>query len=87
MAVNDGRSVVILDHDRAGPSAVVLRLTAACDPAGAVQMPSPAPGVRRYKRAGLGTGEFMATWYDLFPGGLSDLPTALHQRRQGVVRR
>jgi hypothetical protein len=63
VAVNDGRSVVILDHDRAGPSAVVLRLTAACDPAGAVQMPSPAPGVRRYKRAGLGTGEFMATWY------------------------
>jgi hypothetical protein len=69
VAVNDGRSVVILDHDRAGPSAVVLRLTAACDPTGAVQMPSPAPGVRRYKRAGLGTGEFMATWYDLFPGG------------------
>ena len=39
MAVNDGRSVVTLNHDRAGPSAVVLRLTAACDPAGAVQAP------------------------------------------------
>jgi hypothetical protein len=69
VAVNDGRSVVILDHDRAGPSAVVLRLTATCDPAGAVQMPSPAPGVRRYQRARPSTGEFMATWYDLFPGG------------------
>ncbi|HEV8278726.1 MAG TPA: hypothetical protein VGQ26_23945 [Streptosporangiaceae bacterium] len=69
MAVNDGRSVVTLNHDRAGPSAVVLRLTAACDPAGAVQAPSPAPGVRRYQLAGAGTGEFTATWYDLFPGG------------------
>ena len=29
----------------------------------------PAPGVRRYQRAGPRTGEFRATWYDLFPGG------------------
>jgi hypothetical protein len=69
VAVNDGRSVVTLDHDRAGASAVVLRLTAACDPAGAAQAPSPAPRVRRYQRAEPGTGEFRATWYDLFPGG------------------
>jgi tRNA A-37 threonylcarbamoyl transferase component Bud32/membrane-associated phospholipid phosphatase len=69
VAVNDGRSVVIFNHDQAGPSAVVLRLTAACDPAGAVQAPSPAPGVRRYQRAGPRSGEFRATWYDLFPGG------------------
>ena len=69
VAVNDGRSVVTLNHDRAGPSAVVLRLTAACDPAGAAQAPSPAPRVRRYQRAGPSTGEFRATWYDLFPGG------------------
>jgi hypothetical protein len=69
VAVNDGRSVVTLNHDRAGPSAVVLRLTAACDPAGAVQAPSPAPGVRRYQTVGPRTGEFRATWYDLFPGG------------------
>ena len=58
-----------LNHDRAGSSAVVLRLAAACDPAGAVQTPSPAPGVRRYQRAERGTGEFGATWYDRFQGG------------------
>ena len=69
VAVNDGRSVVIFNHDQASPSAVVLRLTAACDPAGAVRAPSPAPGVRRYQRAGPRTGESRATWYDLFPGG------------------
>jgi hypothetical protein len=69
VAVNDGRSVVTLDHDRAGASAVVLRLTAACDPAGAVQTSSPTLGVRHYQRAGPRTGEFNATWYDLFRGG------------------
>jgi hypothetical protein len=63
VAVNDGRSVVTLNHDRAGPGAVVLRLTAACDPARAVQAPAPAPGVRRYQRVGPRTGEFRATWY------------------------
>jgi hypothetical protein len=61
--------VVTLNHDRAGPSAVVLRLTAACDPAGAVQTSSPAPGVRRYQRAAPRAGGFAATWYDLFQGG------------------
>jgi membrane-associated phospholipid phosphatase/tRNA A-37 threonylcarbamoyl transferase component Bud32 len=69
VAVNDGRSVVTLNHDRAGSSAVVLRLTAACDPAGAVQTSSPAPGVRRYQRAERRSGEFGATWYDWFQGG------------------
>ena len=44
VAVNDGRSVVTLNHDRAGPSAVVLRLTAACDPAGAALRRPRRPG-------------------------------------------
>jgi membrane-associated phospholipid phosphatase/tRNA A-37 threonylcarbamoyl transferase component Bud32 len=69
VAVNDGRSVVTLDHDRAGGSAVVMRMTAACDPAGAVQAPSPAPGVRRYLRAEGSAAAFSATWYDRFQGG------------------
>ena len=36
VAVNNGRSVITLDHDRAGAAALVVRLTAACDPSGAV---------------------------------------------------
>ena len=61
VAINDGRSVVALDHDRAGSRAVVVRLTAACDPAGAGGPPLPATEPR--------TGEFRATWYDRFQGG------------------
>jgi hypothetical protein len=70
VTVNDGRSVLTLNHDRAGDAAMVARLTAACDPGGAVEGPSPTDGVRHYQqtesRAG---GEFTATWYDQFAGG------------------
>jgi tRNA A-37 threonylcarbamoyl transferase component Bud32/membrane-associated phospholipid phosphatase len=70
VAVNDGRSVLTLDHDRAGDDALVVRLTAACDPGGAVEGPSPITGVRHFQRIESGTGgAFGATWYDQFPGG------------------
>jgi hypothetical protein len=69
VAVNDGRSVITLDHDRAGAAALVVRLTAACDPSGAVQGPSATTGVRHSQRIQSPTGEFTATWYDQFPGG------------------
>jgi hypothetical protein len=69
VAVNDGRSVLTLDHDRAGDAALVVRLAAACEPAGAVEGPSPVEGVRHFQRIESSTGEFRATWYDRFPGG------------------
>jgi tRNA A-37 threonylcarbamoyl transferase component Bud32 len=69
IAVNNGRSVITLNHDRAGKGALVLRLTAACDWAGAVQVPSPIAGVWRYQRTQAHPGQFSTTWYDLFPGG------------------
>jgi hypothetical protein len=50
VAVNNGRSVLTLDNDRAGIGAVEVRLTAACDPAGASEAPSAPAGVRRYQR-------------------------------------
>jgi hypothetical protein len=70
VAVNDGRSVLTLDHDRAGDAALVVRLTAACDPGGAVEGPSPTEGVRHFQRIESSSGGgFGATWYDRFPGG------------------
>jgi tRNA A-37 threonylcarbamoyl transferase component Bud32 len=69
VTVNDGRSVITLNHDRAGAGALVVRLTAACDSGGAVQGPSATTGVRHYQRIQSSTGEFTATWYDQFPGG------------------
>jgi tRNA A-37 threonylcarbamoyl transferase component Bud32 len=70
VTVNDGRSVLTLDHDRAGDGALVVRLTAACDRAGAVEGPSPITGVRHFQRTESSAGGgFAATWYDQFPGG------------------
>jgi tRNA A-37 threonylcarbamoyl transferase component Bud32 len=69
VAVNNGRSLITLDHDRAGNAALVVRLTAACDPNGAVEGPSATTGVRHYQRIESPTGQFTATWYDQFPGG------------------
>jgi membrane-associated phospholipid phosphatase/tRNA A-37 threonylcarbamoyl transferase component Bud32 len=69
VTVNDGRSVLTLNHDRAGDAALVVRLTASCDPGGAVEGPSQTTGVRRYQQIESRSGEFTATWYDQFPGG------------------
>jgi tRNA A-37 threonylcarbamoyl transferase component Bud32 len=69
VAVNNGRSVITLDHDRAGASAVVVRLAASCDTTGTVQTPSPTQEVRRYQRVDRATDAFGATWYDRFAGG------------------
>jgi tRNA A-37 threonylcarbamoyl transferase component Bud32/membrane-associated phospholipid phosphatase len=69
VAVNDGRSVLTFNHDRAGNAALVVRLTASCAPGGAVEGPSHTAGVRHYQRIESRSGEFTATWYDQFPGG------------------
>jgi tRNA A-37 threonylcarbamoyl transferase component Bud32 len=65
----NGWSGFTLDHDRAGNRAVVVRLTPACDPGGATEMPSQRPGVRHYEQTERTTDRFVATWYDQFPGG------------------
>jgi hypothetical protein len=39
----NGWSGFTLDHDRAGGAAMIVRLTATCDPAGATQRPSTRP--------------------------------------------
>jgi tRNA A-37 threonylcarbamoyl transferase component Bud32 len=93
VTVNDGRSVIPLNHDRAGTGALVVRLTAHCDPQEATQITSNQPQVRRYQRIDRLTPRFEATHFDLFPGGCvtaqaavpaanraeitSDLPTIL----------
>jgi hypothetical protein len=69
VAVNNGRSVLTLNHDRAGRGALVARLTAGCGTSGAVEGPSPMASVRHYQRIESRAGEFTAIWYDRFPGG------------------
>ena len=71
VTVNDGRSVMTFDHDRAGYSAAVVRLAATCTIDGAGEVPGPRPPgtVRRYQRVERLTDKVITTWYDRFAGG------------------
>jgi hypothetical protein len=68
VAVNDGRTVISLHHDRAG-EAMVARLTAGCDLAGAAEEASGQPGVRRYQRVEGQAPLWRAVRLEVFPGG------------------
>jgi hypothetical protein len=68
VAVNDGRTVITLHHDRAG-EAMVARLTAGCDLTGAAEEASGQPGVRRYQRVEDQTPVWRAVRLEVFPGG------------------
>ena len=87
VAVNDGRSVLTLNHDRAGDAALVVRLTASCDPGGAVEGPSQTKGVRRYQGTESRTGQFTAHLVRPVPGWLRHQPAAPDDRPQRRVRR
>jgi hypothetical protein len=69
VTVNDGRSVIHLNHDRAGTNVLVIELTAGCNPQGAVQASSTQPQVRRYERIDRQTPRYQAVVLDQFPGG------------------
>ena len=69
VTVNNGRSVLTLDNDRAGMGAMVVRLAATCDPAGASQVLSDQPGARRLMLIHDLAPSFSATRFDVFAGG------------------
>jgi tRNA A-37 threonylcarbamoyl transferase component Bud32 len=69
VAVNNGRSLITLNHDRAGKRALVIELTAACDSTVATEVTSEHPGARPYVRIDPTAPGFSATRaYDV-PGG------------------
>jgi hypothetical protein len=74
VTVNDGRSVIHLNHDRAGTNVLVIELTAGCNPQGAVQASSTQPQVRRYERIDRQTPRYQAVVLDQFPGRLRHHP-------------
>jgi len=67
--IASGRARLWLDSDRAGPHAVTVTLTAACDTSGAQQIPSDQPGTRRFERPLSLVPQFSRLRYYIFPGG------------------
>ena len=69
VAVNDGRSLITLDHDQAGSGALEIRLSATCSTADTIETSSAHPGVRRYQRIEHSEATYSAVWHDQFAGG------------------
>ncbi|HEY0520515.1 MAG TPA: phosphatase PAP2 family protein [Ilumatobacteraceae bacterium] len=69
LTVNNGRSTITVDHDRAGAKAIDLRLSRSCDAGGATEVAADVPGARRLERRGDGRDGTILTWYELFDGG------------------
>jgi hypothetical protein len=67
--IRNGRSTFWLDSDRAGPRAVTIALTATCDTAGAVRIPSDQPGAARLERPLSLRPSFALQRFYAFPGG------------------
>jgi hypothetical protein len=85
VTVNNGRSVIPLNHDRAGTGVLVIRLTAHCDPQGATQITSDQPQVRRYQRIDRQTPRFEATRFDRFQGGCVTAQAAVPAANQAEI--
>jgi hypothetical protein len=69
LTVNDGRSTITVDHDRAGSTAIGLRFAESCDVTNATAVTTDVPGARRFERGPVDGTNTILTWYELFPGG------------------
>ena len=67
--IASGHAQFWLNSDLAGPAAITVTLTAACDTSGARQIPSGQPGMRRYEHLVSLAPQFTAFRYYTFPGG------------------
>jgi hypothetical protein len=67
--ISSGRARMWLDSDRAGPHAVTVTLTAACDTSGAEQIRSDQPGTRRFEQPLSLAPQYSGLRYYTFPGG------------------
>jgi tRNA A-37 threonylcarbamoyl transferase component Bud32 len=83
--VNTGQSLITLDHDRSGPGAMVVRLTASCDPAGAIPITSDHRDMRRYQMSETRPLTFASTRFDVFPGGCVTTQLNAPAARAGAV--
>ena len=69
LTVNNGRSTITVDHDRAGSKAIDLRFAESCDVTGATEVAADVPGARRFERDPIDGTDTILTWYEVFPGG------------------
>jgi membrane-associated phospholipid phosphatase/tRNA A-37 threonylcarbamoyl transferase component Bud32 len=69
LTVNDGRSTITVNHDRAGSKALDLRFAASCDLTGASEVVADVPGARRFDQGPVDGTNIILRWSEVFPGG------------------
>jgi tRNA A-37 threonylcarbamoyl transferase component Bud32 len=67
--ITSGKVRLWLNSDRAGPRAITVTLTAACDTSGTHQIPSDRPRLRRFEHVASLTPRFTGLRLYTFPGG------------------
>ncbi len=67
--IASGKVTFWLNSDRAGPAAITVTLTTACDTSGARQIPSDQPGTRRFEHPLNLLPQFSDLRFYTFPGG------------------
>jgi hypothetical protein len=67
--ISSGKVSLWLDSDRAGPQAITVTLTAACDTSGTQQITSDQPGTRRFEHPLSLTPQYSGLRFYTFPGG------------------
>jgi membrane-associated phospholipid phosphatase/tRNA A-37 threonylcarbamoyl transferase component Bud32 len=85
LTVNNGRSTMSLDHDRAGSSAIDVRFAESCDVAGATEVAGDVPGARRFERAPTDGSDTVLTWYEVFSGGCATVQLSSQSRVPEVL--
>jgi hypothetical protein len=85
LTVNNGRSTMSLDHDRAGAEAIVLRFAGTCDVEGATQVPADVPDASRFERRPAAGNDALLTWYEVFPGGCATIRLSSSDHSAPVV--
>ncbi len=85
LTVNNGRSTMTLDHDRAGAKALGLRFAESCDLDGTIEVAGDVAGARRFERAPADGADTILTWYEVFPGGCATVQLSSGNATPAVV--
>ena len=85
ISVRDGRSEFVLDSDRAGISAIRIRLQEQCDVTGATEIPTDEPDTRRFERILSVKDSFRAVRTYQFRGGCTTYRFNFRNRSQALV--
>ncbi|HVE17653.1 MAG TPA: hypothetical protein VNB52_01155, partial [Ilumatobacteraceae bacterium] len=85
LTVNNGRSTISVNHDRAGSKAIDLRFAGSCDVNGATEVAADVAGARRFERKPVDATTIILTWYEVFQGGCATVRLSSHNAASEVI--